>query len=93
MNANTTTDPGSPDTGKLLDSETPESLLTRSDLDREQKIAVLRQWELDLREAMVADDENMPAAEPARISLDQVLQALEQLGTEPAARPVPTTHG
>lgn len=74
-------------------SETPESLLAREDIGREQKIAILRQWELDLRERMVAEEENMPAAEPMRINLDEVLHALSKLGTTSESHPVPTTHG
>jgi len=42
---------------------------------------------------MVADDENMPSAEPAPFDLDDVLEALQALGGAPASRPAPTTHG
>jgi hypothetical protein len=72
---------------------TPQSLLARTDLTREQKIEKLRQWELDLRERMVADDENMSSAEPAEVALDDVLKALETLGEGLESHPVPTTHG
>ena len=72
---------------------TPQYLLARTDLTREQKIEKLRQWELDLRERMVADDENMPSAEPEQVSLDEVLKALEALGEGLESHPVPTTHG
>ncbi|MGD8631778.1 MAG: hypothetical protein PVG72_13755 [Gammaproteobacteria bacterium] len=72
---------------------TPQSLLARTDLTREQKIEKLRQWELDLRERMVADDENMTAAEPQPVTLEDVLKALEVLGEGLESHPVPTTHG
>ena len=72
---------------------TPQSLLARTDLTREQKIEKLRQWELDLRERMVADDENMSAAESQPVTLEDVLKALESLGEGLASHPVPTTHG
>jgi hypothetical protein len=75
------------------DFGSPESLLANDELTREQKIAILRQWELDLREIMVAEEENMSAAEPARMSLDEVLNALDQLGAAPEAHPVPTKQG
>lgn len=76
-----------------LGSETPEQLLARDELTNEQKIGILRQWEQDLRELMVAEEENMTAAEPMNVSLDEVLIALETLGAGPASHPVPTTHG
>jgi len=72
---------------------TPQYLLARTDLTRAQKIEKLRQWELDLRERMVADDENMPSAEPEPVTLDDVLNALEALGEGSEFHPVPTTHG
>jgi len=76
-----------------LGSVTPQQLLTRDELTSEQKIGILRQWEQDLRELLVAEEENMPAAEPMNVSLDEVLIALETLGAGPASHPVPTTHG
>ena len=72
---------------------TPQHLLARTDLTRAQKIGILRQWEFDLRERMVADDENMSAEEPGQFTLDEVLQALQALGEAPESHPVPTTHG
>ena len=79
--------------GVSASRETPQSLLTRDDLTREQKIQTLRQWELDLRERMVAEEENMPSSEPERFSLEDVLSALDQLSADPDSHPVPTTHG
>ncbi|MGD2055597.1 MAG: hypothetical protein PVJ15_02230 [Gammaproteobacteria bacterium] len=74
-------------------TETPQQLLAREDLAPEQKIEILRQWELDLRERMVAEEENMGATEPGSMTLDEVLIALDALGAAPALHPVPTTHG
>jgi Arc/MetJ-type ribon-helix-helix transcriptional regulator len=69
-------------------ASTPQQLLDREDLSREQKIERLRQWEFDLLERMVADDENMSSAEPAPFDLDEVLAALRSLGEAPAPHPV-----
>jgi hypothetical protein len=71
----------------------PASLLEREDTSREEKIELLHQWELDLREGMVAEEENMPAPEPLRVTLDEVLDALRALGAESQFHEVPTKHG
>jgi len=69
----------------------PKGLLGRDDLGREEKLEILRQWELDLRE--VAEEENMPASEPPSVTLDEVLDALRSLGAESEFNDVPTKHG
>lgn len=71
----------------------PKDVLTREDLSREEKVELLRQWELDLREGMVAEEENMPPSEPLTITLDEVLDALRTLGAESEFQDVPTKHG
>ena len=71
----------------------PKDVLARDDLSREEKIELLRQWELDLREGMVAEEENMPPSEPLTITLDEVLDALRTLGAESEFQDVPTKHG
>jgi hypothetical protein len=71
----------------------PRDVLARDDLSRDEKLRLLRQWELDLREGMVAEEENMPAAEPAAVTLDEVLDALRALGAESEFRGVTTKHG
>lgn len=76
-----------------LEAASPADLLERSDVSREEKIALLRDWELDLRERMVAEEENMSASEPLAISLDEVLDALRALGAESQFRDVSTKHG
>ncbi|MEZ5832859.1 MAG: hypothetical protein R3D05_16925 [Dongiaceae bacterium] len=62
---------------------TPEALLVREDLSREQKLALLRQWEYDLHLMQVATEENMtsdaqPGANAERIR--QIHAAAEKLG-------------
>jgi hypothetical protein len=71
----------------------PKDVLAREDLSREEKVELLRQWELDLREGMVAEEENMPPSEPLTITLDEVLDALRTLGAESEFHTVPTKHG
>jgi hypothetical protein len=71
----------------------PKDVLAREDLSRDEKIELLRQWELDLREGMVAEEENMPPSEPLTITLDEVLDALRTLGAESEFHDVPTKHG
>lgn len=71
----------------------PKTVLGREDLSRQEKIELLRQWELDLREGMVAEEENMPPSEPLTVTLDEVLDALRALGAEPELHTVPTKHG
>jgi hypothetical protein len=71
----------------------PQDLLSRRDLTHEQKVRMLRQWELDLREGMVAEEENMPAARPQAVTLDEVLDALRALGAQSDFHDVTTKHG
>jgi hypothetical protein len=70
----------------------PKDVLTREDLSRDEKVELLRQWELDLREGMVAEEENMPAPQPSAVTLDEVLDALRALGAESEFQNVPTKH-
>lgn len=43
--------------------ETPEAVLEADDLDREQKIEILRRWEYNVSEEDVALEEGMPGDE------------------------------
>ncbi|WP_197945362.1 hypothetical protein [Oricola thermophila] len=43
--------------------ETPEAVLEADDLDREQKIEILRRWEYNVSEEDVALEEGMPGEE------------------------------
>lgn len=58
----------------------PEDVVGNTDLAREQKIAILRRWEYDVRELQVADEEGMTAPAPPAVTLDLVLVALRTLG-------------
>jgi hypothetical protein len=53
-----------------------------ADLPRETKIRILREWALDLREEMVAEDESMAGTGAPHEELGAVLRALEDLGAE-----------
>ena len=58
----------------------PQDMVENNDLAREQKIAILRPWEYDVRELQVADEESMTANKPQAVTLDTVLNALRSLG-------------
>lgn len=59
---------------------TPEAILASTDLDREQKIARLRELAYDARELEVAKDEGMGGGE--QLDLSRIVRALRQLGVE-----------
>ena len=58
--------------------DTPGDVLKAGDISREQKIEILRRWEYDARELLVASEENMPGNNSD--ILDRVLEALNTLG-------------
>jgi hypothetical protein len=60
----------------------PHSILAADDLTREQKIALLEQWETDLRLLLVATEENMPGTGSGRSAelLTRVRKAMQSLG-------------
>ncbi len=60
--------------------KTPQEVVERNDMSRDQKIEILRRWEYDMRELQVADEEGMSPAGPQSITLDAVLKALSSLG-------------
>src|SRR5579885_678065 len=62
----------------------PADILRAGDLTNEQKIALLRQWDADLRLQRVASEENMTGTAPGRTAelLQAVRQALARLGVE-----------
>jgi hypothetical protein len=63
---------------KYFDS--PKEVLLHPDIIRENKIAILRQWEVDARLLSVADDENMSNGESSH--LGAVVSALIALDDE-----------
>lgn len=71
---------------------TPQEVLERTDLSREEKIEILRHWEYDARELQVAEEENMPGEEPTLLTqIHEALHALNaQIDTEHTP---PTKHG
>jgi hypothetical protein len=72
--------------------KTPEEVLQRNDLSREQKIEILRRWEYDVRQLQVAEEESMAGPQP--VSLDAVLNALRALGaSSDPDRSAPTKQG
>jgi len=62
----------------------PCAILTDDRFDKNQKIRLLKQWEYDVRELMVAEEEGMaPRAEVLakhQATLDEVLECLHKLG-------------
>ena len=62
----------------LLDPMTvyarPSQVVDDDTLDREQKLNILRRWELDSRELQVAEEEGMTNGEPDLLT--EVLQAI-----------------
>jgi uncharacterized membrane protein YukC len=74
----------------------PEDILKDERLDRDRKIQLLKEWEQDLRQLMVASEENMSGnvtGQPAE-SLKAVHNALEALEPhDDQERPVPGKQG
>jgi hypothetical protein len=78
----------------------PADIAARDDLTSAQKIALLQQWEQDLRGEMVAEEESMTGTGTGGAladTLSAVLGALKHLGVghddREADHPVPTKHG
>jgi hypothetical protein len=70
----------------------PTEILQSKDLSREQKIKLLRQWEYDVREIQVAEEENMAGPEP--VTLSSIHEALSSLGVfRDMERSAPTKQG
>jgi hypothetical protein len=71
--------------------KTPGEILQSKELSREQKIKLLRQWEYDVREIQVAEEENMVGPEP--ITLSSIHEALGSLGVfRDTERAAPTSR-
>jgi hypothetical protein len=63
----------------------PKEIAGAEDLSQQQKVKLLRQWEFDLRENLVASEENMTATAPEGHSaelLRSVRHALIDLGAD-----------
>jgi hypothetical protein len=66
----------------------PEKILQDQSLTKDQKIKRLQEWDQDLRQLLVASEENMPgtvSGQPAE-SLQAVTDALLKLGVHPEAQ-------
>jgi hypothetical protein len=64
---------------------TPEALLAEESLSRDQKLALLRQWEYDLHLLQVATEENMTGDAPPGTNAEKIREvhaAAEKLGAE-----------
>ena len=74
----------------------PEAVLGAADLDHAQKVALLKQWDHDLRLILVASEENMigdgRGTPPAEL-LSRVRQALVELGVEQDKNAAPSKMG
>ena len=63
----------------------PKALLAEDDLTREQKLALLRQWEYDLHLMQVATEENMTSDAPPGNNAEKIREvraAAEKLGAD-----------
>ena len=74
------------DPGRFFDM--PDEVVNAAGLTREQKLEILKRWESDARQLMVASDENMPGGEPQQ--LQAVQNAMRALGADPHAGPSDT---
>lgn len=68
------------DPSKVFDE--PMDVIKVDHLSPTQKREILRQWELDARELLVAEEENMAGGEPAM--LGRVHEALRQINVHTA---------
>lgn len=79
--------------------ETPEQVLSTPELSTEQRCSILRQWSYDLRELLVASDENMPPAPGEEGGSDlaglltRVDILLRELEPDSDEHPAPTMQG
>ena len=70
----------------------PDDIVNNDELATEQKITLLKEWEVDLRQLMVASEENMQSDGKPGATADtlmKVSKALETLGGQSA---VSTEH-
>jgi len=64
---------------------TPDQLLAAEDLTRDQKLALLKQWEYDLHLLQVATEENMTGDAPPGNNAEKIREvhaAAEKLGAQ-----------
>ncbi len=68
----------------------PMAVVDNETLSTECKIEILRHWEYDAKEMLVADEEGFPPGESGTL-FDAVIVALHQLGAGPDLDHSPTT--
>lgn len=73
----------------------PKDVLADEGLTKEEKLQVLKQWEYDARELMVAEEENMRSSETSSsFMLNRVLTAIHELDPSyDATKSSGTKHG
>lgn len=71
----------------------PDEIVRSPLLSLDEKAALLRDWDNELRELMVADEENMAGPTPLAVTLTGVADAMRQLGLEHTEWAGPTKHG
>ena len=69
------------DPSELFNS--PDDVLDNPDLSAQQKIVVLKQWQDDVMQRIVAEEENMSGDPDNAERLRQISNALEALGEKP----------
>lgn len=71
--------------------DSPAAIVAARNLRRNQKIALLKQWDYDLQLLLTASEENMPGAGTgeAAETLRQVHRAMATLGVRPDSRKAP----
>ena len=73
-----------------------EALLRDKNLTKEAKIAVLKQWEYDMLEIMVAEEENMSPGidkEHSSDQFDRIIKAMHRLDPNYKTQNLMTKHG
>jgi hypothetical protein len=81
------------DVSKVFD--TPSAIVEARDLSTPEKIELLRNWDLDLRQILVASEEGMNRDQPGRASdtLREVQSALDALGAAKGDTAAPNKAG
>jgi len=82
MQSETNATPETPVLRYRLGECTPAELLNRPELSARDKLAVLRQWEHDAHELLVAEEENMPGDDA--VPLSDIRDAIRTLQTSPS---------
>lgn len=78
---------------RYKDFQTPETLAAAASLPKQERIELLREWELDLRERSVAAEEGMtgPRSDPGLLA--RVRRALDSLDASDDGESGPTKLG